>query len=235
MCEPVTIAALGMAAGTIGAGGIGATAATALGLSATGLVATGAGLGTMGSLLVGATVAGAALSAYGSYQSGQAQKEAANYQAKMDRQRASMAEQQGFVEQSKADKQFAQQMGYARTAQAGSVLLESAGSSSADYALSAASEHAAEKAMIAQNAGMQAWGYSAQSELTKYQGKMAAQAGLFNAGGSLLSGIGQAGGMLSRGLSARVPPGGTGMINYNNPKTFIGGTYSSLPVGSVYS
>lgn len=149
---------------------------------------------TVGLIAAGGQAVGGGVQAFGQYQAGVAQKKVADYQASLERVRASMAEQQGMVAQTQSDKGFAQQMGRARTAEAaGGVVVDGAGSAQ-DYALSAAAEHAVEKFMIKQQAQQAIWGFQTQSDLLKYQGRMAKRAGVLNAAGSLLSSASQAGG-----------------------------------------
>ena len=147
-----------------------------------------------------AAIAGSATSAYSSYRSGQAQKDAADYQAQLNKLRAATAEQQGQIAQQQSDKDYAQAFGHGLTAEADSVLLEGRqGSSAQTWAIGAAREHATEKAMIAQQAEMQAWGFSTQATLDRMQGNSAARAGTMNATGTLLEGAGKGLWMWSQG------------------------------------
>jgi hypothetical protein len=172
---------------------------------------------TIGAIVTGA---GKGVDLYSNYESMAAEKKVTDYQASLARVRASLSEQQSFVTQDQADKGFAQQMGRARTAEAaGGVVVDGAGSAQ-DYALSAASEHAVEKAMIKQQAQQEIWGFQTQADMLRYEGRMKKRAWMMNASGSLLSGIGQ-------GVGAFGGTGGKG--------GFQGGTFSSLPAGSSYA
>jgi hypothetical protein len=178
-----------------------------------------------------ATVAivGGGLAAYGQYTSGQAAKKAGDEQARLNTIRASMAEKQGMIAQVQSDKEYAQRVGHGRTATAsGGVLLEGrAGSSYSDWAIGSAEEHAAEKAMIGQNAAMAAWGFESQANLDRYGGRMAARAGTYNAWGTGLSALASAG---ATGMNAAGGSGAAGSYkggNYAGSKAY-GSTSPSM-------
>jgi hypothetical protein len=147
---------------------------------------------TAGTLIGGAGSAG--MSAKSQADAGKAQSAALKDQASANRMRAAMSAQQGMIARNQSDKAFAQQYGHGVTATAaGGVLLEGReGSSNAQWAAGAMSEQAAERAMIAQNASMAAWGYNTQATADRKQAKYAQRAGNYNAGGTLLEGAGSA-------------------------------------------
>ncbi len=147
------------------------------------------------------TTWGGALSSYGQYRSGQEQSEALKEQAKAGKIRAAQAEQQGMIAKRQSDKAFAQQYGHGATATAaGGVLLEGReGSSNAQWSAGAYGEQAAERAMIAQNASMAAWGYGTQAAADRRQAGFARRSGMYNAGGTMLETAGSA---YRRGLYA---------------------------------
>ena len=138
-----------------------------------------------------AAVGGGAMSAYSQYSAGQAQKNAADYQAQLDDTRAGMAESQGYIQQRQSDIQFGNTLARAQTGVASNGLVLGQGSA-ADYNISAAQQHAIEKDIIGRNAGMQEWGYNANASLERYQGKNAARSGDFGAIGSMMSSLGSA-------------------------------------------
>lgn len=139
------------------------------------------------------TVAGTALSSYGQYQSGKAQQDMANYNAKLAENEAIATEQLAHAETQRMtkDKQrlmATQRAGYAKS---GSVITEGT-------PLLFMAEQAAEMEldMITQqrNRALEANMLRSQAKLDKYSGKVASYAGRLGAGATVLSGAGQAGG-----------------------------------------
>jgi hypothetical protein len=136
-------------------------------------------------------VASAAAGGYATYQSGQTQKKAAEYNEKMGEYKALDAAQRGAAEgaakRDRARKIASQQ---AEGMAAGGVdissgtplalLTETAGLGELDALTSV------------NNARREAWGYQAQGTLDRYQGKMAGRGGTLNAGGTLLGGASNA-------------------------------------------
>lgn len=149
-------------------------------------------------------MAGGAASAYSSFSAGQAARRADDYQAKLNRDRAAQAEASGYVQQRQSDIQFGNVAARATTGMASNGLAIGQGSA-ADYATSAAAQHATEKDIIGRNAGMQEFGFEANAAMDEYNGRMAARAGTMNAAGSMLQSAGSA---ASMGANAGMFSGG---------------------------
>jgi hypothetical protein len=138
-----------------------------------------------------AAIAGTALSAYGTYQAGQAQKAMANYNARLAnneaiaREQATKAETERMRDENRRIR-ASQEAGYSASgamASSGTPLLvmaEEAGKMEMDV-------------MNMQRTGaMQAQASRAQAKLDKYSGKMAARSANIGAGATLLTGTGSA-------------------------------------------
>jgi hypothetical protein len=156
---------------------------------------------TTSNIMGAMSLAGGGASAYSQKKAGDAQAAALKDQARTNKIRAAMSAQQGMIARNQSDKAFAQQYGHGVTATAaGGVLLEGReGSSNAQWAAGAMGEQAAERAMIAQNASMAAWGYNTQAVADNRQAGYARRAGNYNAGGTMLESAGSA---YRRGLYA---------------------------------
>lgn len=154
------------------------------------------------------SLAGAGMSAYSQYQAGESQKDAFDYQAKLNKQRAAMAETQGHIKQRQQDIEFGQKLAYAQTASASAGLSLGAGST-LDYSMSAQEQHAIEKQIISRNAGMESWGYNASAAMNRFEGKSISLTSTMGAIGTGMSGLGSAAMMGSKLAGADSPGGGT--------------------------
>jgi hypothetical protein len=138
-----------------------------------------------------ASLAAAAVSGFATYRSGESQKKAGKYNAKMQELKAQDALQIG-ADEAAGKRDRARQIAASQAegmAGAGlsintgtplSLLTETAGLGELD-ALTTLN-----------NARREAWGYKGQSNLDRYQGKAAGRSGILNAGGTFLGGASNA-------------------------------------------
>ena len=137
------------------------------------------------------TVVGAGISAYGKYQSGQAQKAMADYNAKLAENEAIAKEQQAHAEslQMRKDKERLQASQRAGFAKSGAIITEGT-------PLLVMAEQAGIMELDILNAqrnrALESSALRSQATLDKYAGKQAATAGTIGAGATLLSGVGSA-------------------------------------------
>lgn len=159
-------------------------------------VAMGATAGTATATAVGAaavatTVAGIGMSAYSAIASGESQRQAANYNAKVQENAAADALQRGADAAAERRSQTRQLMSQQVTGNAAAGI-----SSNTGTALDLLSETAGygelDALRIVNNSQRQAYGMQAQAELDRYQGGVASRTGKLNAGASLLSGASNA-------------------------------------------
>lgn len=146
---------------------------------------------TMATIAAVSAVASAGVSAYSAVKSGETQEDAAEYNAEIQRNQAKEALQRGAIEAA-TKKDRARQVAASQAEAAGiggiginsgtslALLTETAGLGELDALRSV------------NNARREAWGLKAQSELDLFQGRAAGRAGVLNAGGTLLSGAGNA-------------------------------------------
>ena len=135
------------------------------------------------------SVAGAGVSAYGQYQAGQAQKEMANYNAKLAENEAIAKEQATAAETQRMRSQkeralAAQRAGYAKS---GSVITEGT------PLLTMAEQAGLMELDILQmqrTGAMSAGASKSEASLSRYSGKQAATGAMLQAGGTLLQGAG---------------------------------------------
>lgn len=143
-------------------------------------------------------VVGAAVAAYGAYQQGQAQKKAANFNAKVAEQNATISRKDAAMQQQQHDRETYLRMGALKANAAASG--GSAGQGSAlDVLGDVAGQSALERQMIGYRGEMAARGYGNTASLEKFSGKEAAKAGTISAGATLLQGIGSAAGAMPAG------------------------------------
>ena len=136
-------------------------------------------------------VAGAGVSAYGQYQAGQAQKEMANYNAKLAENEAIAKEQATAAETQRMRSQkeralAAQRAGYAKS---GSVITEGT------PLLTMAEQAGLMELDILQmqrTGAMSAGASKSEASLSRYSGKQAATGAMWQTGGTLLQGAGSA-------------------------------------------
>ncbi len=166
-----------------------------------------------------ASVAGGGMGAFSQFMAGQQQRRAADYQAQLNDTRAGLAEQQGNIKQYQQDIRYGQMASGEKTGAAARGVLVGAGSE-ANIQSSMEQQHAMEKSIIAQQAGMQEWGYQTEAKEERYGGKMAARAGDMNAAGTMLGALGSAA-MSGTMIGMNTPGGGT---------AGVGADISSAPV-----
>jgi hypothetical protein len=149
--------------------------------------------GTIAAIALAVSAIGAGVSTYSSIASGESQKEAADYNAEVGRQKAKDSMQRGAIEgaaqQDKARRIAAAQAEGAAmsgvrldTGTPLSLMTETAGLGELD------------KLRVINNAQREAWGYQAQSNLDEYQGKAAQRAGYLNGAGTFLGSASSAAG-----------------------------------------
>ena len=174
---------------------------------------------------VGLTVIGGAVSAYGQYQSGQAQKKMMNYQADVANQQAVLAQrtadQKSQLTQTQAmldTKQLQRKYAILEGTQAASRAASGVGGgsgSSGDIATDTFKTQSLDEQMIRynsdlkswdlqQHAGMEVWGLGAEANMDRQAGKNAATAGTTAAAGTVLQTAGSA---MMMGYSAYKPTG----------------------------
>lgn len=146
---------------------------------------------TMGYVAVAISVIGAAVSAASQYQAGQSQKEAANYNARMQERAANDALNRGAIEASQV-KDKTRRLISAQIAASGAAGFDSSTGTNLDLSTEAAGFGELDALKTINNSQRQAAGMSAQANLDRFQGAAASRAGTMNAAGTLLSGAGSA-------------------------------------------
>lgn len=135
---------------------------------------------------IAASVVGAGVSTYSAVKSGETQKDAAEYNAEMERRKAQDALQRGSIEAS-AKKDRARKIA---STQAEGIAMSGV-SASSGTALALLTETAGLGELDAlrsvNNAQREAWGLKAQSVLDEFQGNAAQRAGYLNGAGTFLS------------------------------------------------
>lgn len=167
---------------------------------------------------------GPSLAAYGQYKQGQFEKDMANYQASLSRDRAGYAQKQGELEAAQAELRHKQIVGAGLTAFAGNgVLLESRpGSAASLWEVDQAKSAAYDKELIRTNAELAAWGFATNADMIEAQGRWDSWAGKMGAAGTI---VGAAGGALKSGMTAGMG-GGSGAAAGGGSKYTSGGTAS---------
>lgn len=140
-----------------------------------------------------AKAASTVVGTYGQYQQGQAEKDAARYNAKMAEYGAQDAQRRGEEEAAAIQRKAASLKSTQRAAQAARGLDVSYGSA-ADLQDETDFFGQMDAATARANAAQQAWNYRAQGKLARAQGKAAAYQAKLGAAGTLLTGIGQVAG-----------------------------------------
>lgn len=201
------VAALGTAIGSAGA--VGTTAATVTGeagsiLAGTSATATfAAGTPWLAEAGIGAGLLGGATSAFGSIAQGQAQKSAAEYNAKIASENAAQAKQNAAIAGQSGAEQAAQEslktraeVGAIKANQAAAGLDVNSGSA-VDVRSSARELGELDALTVRSNAARQAYGYQvqgineqAQSNLDRFEGEQAETAGDIGAASDLLNSFG---------------------------------------------
>lgn len=135
--------------------------------------------------VVGIIAAG--VSAYGSYESGQSQKEAAEYNAEVQRNAAKAEIQSGNIKaQEMRDK--ARKIAGTQAATFGAAGLDTTSGTASDILSETRMFGELDALRAINNAESAAYGLKAQSELDLFQGRAAARGGMLTAGGTLLAG-----------------------------------------------
>lgn len=156
------------------------------------------------------------ISAYGSYQSGKFQKKMAEYQANLNVQRASIAEQQGRMDSMAAAERARQLVAAGRVAGAGSGRMLDpgvVGDGLALWEVDVQEASAMERENIASNSQLASWGFMTNSEMNKAQGRYARFAGNLGAAGNILSGTAQTASYGSQMISNSGSGSGWGLQN----------------------
>ena len=156
------------------------------------------------------TMAGAALSAYGSLQQAEAQKNAAQYNADLNTRQATITYQQAAVESDRLRRHQAQVQG-AAIAQYGASGVDFEGSPTDVLAFSAAQQQL-DLETLNYNANLKAMGYTSNAQLDNMAAKTAVQQGDLMAASSFLTGVGQAAtnyGYATKGASISTSPAST--------------------------
>ena len=138
-----------------------------------------------------------AVNAYSSYQSGQSEKQAADYNAKMMEQSAQDTIQRGAdsaaEHRQKVKKMISSQVvGYAASG------VDPNTGTPLDVGVETAGMGELDALRIVNNAQREAWGLNTQASLVRYRGKMAGRAGTMNAVGSILGGASEGVGMFAK-------------------------------------
>lgn len=156
-------------------------------------------------IMLGLSLAGAAVSAYGQYQQGQTSEALGEYNAKVAENNAATkelaaqdAQARGGVEEDRQRTRTRQALATQRAAFAASG--DTLSDISTQNILGDTAAFGEEDALtIRSNAAREAWGIRigatndlAQAQSDRFQGKSAAQAGLYSAGGTLLTGASRA-------------------------------------------
>lgn len=142
---------------------------------------------TMAWVGAGIALLGAAVGGYSSYQSGQAAKDAADYNAEMQKRAADDATERGAIEAADKRQQTKQLIARQHAAQAASGFNTSQGTA-LDLMTESAGMGELDALKILNNAQRQASGLKASADLETFKGSTAARAGTLNAAGSVLTG-----------------------------------------------
>ena len=163
---------------------------------------------TLAYAAVAAAAIGGGVSAYAQVSSAGAQKDAQDYNAKVASNNALDAEQRGA--QAAADhKQKVRELIATQTAAAGASGVDTASGTAGQIATETAGTGELDALRMINNAQRQASGLQAQSTLDEYQGNAAATAGSLNAAGTLIGGLGRAGGQFATYQNGSASPGNT--------------------------
>lgn len=137
-------------------------------------------------ITLGLTAAGTAVGAVGNYMQGQAEGEAADFNAHLSDIQAGDARQRGEVEASRYRSAGTRMVAQQRVA-AGASGIE--GKSVEDLMLDTALMSERDAETVRNNAAREAWGYEVQAADLRLRGAGARSRGVFGAGGTILGGI----------------------------------------------
>jgi len=165
-------------------------------------VAMGAAAGSttaavVGTSVVAATVAGAAMSAYGAVKAGDDAKDAANFNADIQRKQAIQTENTA-ADNAAQQKEKGRRLAASQVAQGAAGGIETTSGTMSDLVAETTKYSELDSLRITNNAARQAWGYKSQADLDLYKGDQAQTAGYMNAAGSILGGLGSVGMSMAR-------------------------------------
>ncbi len=146
---------------------------------------------TMAYVAVAVAVIGAGVSAYGQYSAGESQKEAADYNAKMQDRAAQDALQRGSIESAQI-KDRTRKLISMQIANSGASGFDSSTGTALDLSVEAKGYGELDALTTINNAQRVASGQKAQAELDRFQGSAAQRAGTIGAAGTLISGASSA-------------------------------------------
>lgn len=133
------------------------------------------------------SLVGAGISAYGQYSAGESQKEAADYNAKMQDRAAQDALQRGSIEAAQV-KDRTRKLIATQIANSGASGFDSSTGTPLDLSVEAKGYGELDALTTINNAQRVASGQKAQAELDRFQGSAASRAGMIGAAGTLISG-----------------------------------------------
>jgi hypothetical protein len=142
-------------------------------------------------IMLAITAASAAASGYAQYESGQSQKKAANYNAKMADMQAQDTLQRG-ADAGAERKQQARKMISTQTERMSGMGVSVNTGTPLGLLTETAGLGELDALTVQNNARREAWGLKSGAKLDLYQGKMAARGGALNAAGTLLGGASSA-------------------------------------------
>lgn len=198
-----TAAAAGVGAAGLGSAGL--AAGTIAGIGSLGAGTAAAGLGTLGYASLGATALSGLTGAYGAYQSGQAQKGAADYNASVQNQNAAISKTNAEIAEQSGEAQAGMAGQKTKSAMAATLASEGAsgvgveGGSFTNVRSSQQALGEIDAMTLRSNAAREAYGYrnkasseSAQATLSTAEGRNAKNAGIMNAASTFLGSAGSA-------------------------------------------
>lgn len=149
-------------------------------------------------------IAGAALSAYGAIQQANAQKQAAQFNAKLNERNATIALDQAGADALRVRRNAAQIQGSAVAGYGASgVGLEG---SPLDVLGASAEQASLDESTVRYKGTLKAMGYHSNADLEQFAGKTAEQQGYLNSASALLTGVGRAGSSYAT-TNRRIPIG----------------------------
>jgi len=144
------------------------------------------------------SIAGTAVAVYGVYQQGQAQKSAADYNARLAGQNAVIARQQADLRARQQDRLNRMRLGTIRATQGAAGGAQDEGSV-LDIIADNAMQGELQRQEIMYEGELKARGYQGTAALDRMQGKAAGKAAAIGAGSALLGGASKTAGLLKRG------------------------------------
>ena len=149
-------------------------------------------------------LAAAGFSAYGAIQQAQAQKQAAQFNAKLNERNATVALDQAHADALRVRRNAAQVLGAATAGYGASgVALEG---SPLDVLGASAEQASLDESTVRYKGTLKAMGYHSNAELERFAGETAERQGYLNSASALLTGVGQAG-VAKYTIGRRIPIG----------------------------